>query len=167
MRACRRAGKLARLVFCRHLNHGQVRLHGLWALAFHDLLEPHQRPLACPRLLVGLRLPISNGQHRLDLDQLAEQRLGAADSAAFGKILQSVDHKVEPPAGDHLLDAPHDLVRRFSGLGHGLGFQHKRSEIAGDRLRIDDAHIQAGEILGGGLGGAHGTAQLPGRRQRQ
>ena len=40
----------------------------------------------------------------------------------------------------------------FMSGSHAGSLKHKRTEIAGDGLRINDTDIQTGEILRGGLG---------------
>lgn len=135
------SSQIPRLIRCSNLQHRQIRLHRLWALAFHDLHQSRQGSAACSRLLKGLSLSITDCQDGLDLDQLTQQRLGAPDSSTFGQVFKGINHKLQPSAGDHRLDPGLDLIRGLVSLGHRLGHEHQGTQVARDRWCVDHTDV--------------------------
>ena len=107
-----------------------------------------QRPGAGPLLGLLGHLAVLELDHRLDVEQRAEQGAGPADAAAALEVLEPADHAVDAGAGDAVLGGGHQLVE--AGAGGGLlGRGDDEQALAhGEREGVDDAHGHAGEGVG-------------------
>jgi hypothetical protein len=118
-----------------------------------DLVTQVSQRLA-PGPLLGFlgHLAVLELDHRLDVEQRAEQGSGAADPAAPLQVLEPAEHAVDAGARDAVLGGGHQLVQAGTGRGLLGGGDDEQPLAHGERVGVDDAHGDAGERVGRCLG---------------
>src|SRR5580704_16788727 len=114
-----------------------------------DLVTQVSQRLA-PGPLLGFlgHLAVLELDHRLDVEQRAEQGSSAADPAAPLQVLEPAEHAVDAGARDAVLGGGDQVVEAGTGGGLLGGGDDEQPLAHGERVRIDDADRNGGERVG-------------------
>jgi hypothetical protein len=108
------------------VHHGQVLDRTVLVhVVAHHVAQPQQRLLAGAGLGGLLDLTGAQVEHRLDGQDAAGQRLGAADAAALLQVVEGVEGAVHPRAVGLVLDGGDDLVGGGARSGLVGGRHHE------------------------------------------